>query len=65
MTKSSTKIAVGNQVIIPVGTRVRQFGATLARKTSNVVTIRAIEPTRNGKTRIYWKSMGYRTSTVL
>ena len=65
MTKSSTKIAIGNQVSIPVGTRVRQFGRILTRKTSNVVTIRAIEPARNGKTRIFWKSMGYRTSTVL
>jgi len=60
----TNKIAVGKQVTIPAGTKVTVNGASRKRQADSVVTVRAIEPTKNG-TRVIWKSHGYRAAAVL
>ena len=64
MTKSS-KITTGRQVTIPAGTRVTRNGVTTRRTSPSTVTIRAVEFTRSGNPKIYWKSNGLRASAVL
>ncbi len=59
------KSLVGRQVTIPAGTRVTRAGETSKRRASSTVTVRAVEQTRNGNTKIYWKSNGLRASAVL
>jgi hypothetical protein len=59
------KIRVGNQVTLPAGTRVTINGETTRRIRDTVVTVRDIEQTRTGNTKVIWKSMGYRASAVL
>lgn len=56
---------VGRTVAITPGTRVRVAGVPFVQKNHSTVTVRAQEKTRTGKTRIVWKSMGYRATTVL
>jgi Tfp pilus assembly major pilin PilA len=65
--KKTTKTTslVGRQLTITPGTRVTTTGQTVTRKQKSTVTVRAIETTRNGKTRIVWKSMGYRATAVI
>jgi hypothetical protein len=62
---SNKKIAVGRQVTIPAGTRVTRNGVTTKRVQDSVVTVRAVEFTRNGNPKIYWKSHGLSASAVL
>ena len=62
---AKTEIAVGRQVTIPAGTRVTIRGERATRTTDSTVTIRDIETTRAGNTKVYWKSNGYRASAVL
>jgi len=64
MAKTS-KIAVGRQVTIPAGTRVTRDGYTSSRTSPSTVTVRAVEFTRAGNPKIYWKSNGLRASAVL
>lgn len=59
------KLKVGAQVLIPAGTQVYTQGARTKRERDSIVTIRALEQTSYGNTRIVWKSHGYRASTVL
>ena len=59
------KILVGRQVTIPAGTRVTRDGQTATRSTPAIVTVRAVEYTRAGNPKIYWKSNGLRASAVL
>jgi hypothetical protein len=55
----------GRKVTIPAGTRVTRLGKTTKRERDSRVTIRSVEQTKNGKTKIYWKSHGYLASAVL
>lgn len=50
---------IGSKTTIKAGTRVTTQGRTTTRKTDSIVTVRAVESARNGKTRITWKSNGY------
>lgn len=56
---------VGRQVTIPEGTKVRVRGRTVTRRAESVVTVRAQEETRAGRTRITWKSHGYAASALI
>lgn len=59
------KIQVGRQVTIPAGTRVTRDGQTSSRLSESTVTVRAVEYTRSGNPKVYWKSNGLRASAVL
>jgi hypothetical protein len=61
----NNRISVGRQVTIPAGTRVTRAGITQTRQTPSIVTVRAMETTRAGNPKIYWKSNGLRASAVL
>lgn len=56
---------LGKRITIPAGSRVRVLGETIIRKTDSIVTIRDVEPARNGKVRVFWKSNGYKASTLI
>jgi hypothetical protein len=56
---------VGKTLKIKEGTKVSRLGRTTTRKVATVVTIRGQEPARGGKTRIFWKSNGYKASTLV
>ena len=56
---------VGKQVTIKAGTRVTYQGRIRARKNDSVVTVRASQPARNGKTKITWKSHGYAATALV
>jgi hypothetical protein len=56
---------IGKQITIPAGARVRVLGQTKIRKTESIVTIRDQEVARNGKIRVFWKSHGYKASTLI
>lgn len=60
------KIAIGKQVTIKPGSKVRRAGVTSTRKVASTVTVRKIENVKkSGKTRVYWKSHGVLASTTL
>ena len=63
--KQTANSYVGRTVAITPGTRVTTAGRTYTRKIGTNVTVRAQETTRTGKTRIVWKSHGYRATAVL
>lgn len=58
-------IRTGRKVTVPAGTRVTRQGETSKRSTDRLVTVRAVEQTKSGKTKIFWKSMGYLASAIL
>lgn len=58
-------IYAGRQITIPAGTIVKREGTASKRKTSSVVTVRKIEPARDGKTRVFWKSHGVLASALV
>lgn len=58
-------IRTGRKVTIPAGTRVTRQGETSKRSIDSLVTVRAVEQTKTGKTKIFWKSHGYLASAVL
>lgn len=58
-------IRTGRKVTIPAGTRVTRLGQTSKRTQDSQVTVRSVEQTKTGKTKIYWKSHGYLASAVL
>lgn len=62
---AKVKNYVGKAVQIKAGMKVSRLGRTTTRKADTVVTIRAQEPARNGKTRLIWKSNGYKASTLV
>lgn len=54
-----------NTYFIPAGTFVRRAGTLTKRTEGTVVTARRVEPARNGKTRVYWKSNGVIASALI
>ena len=63
--KAKTKQYVGEQMFVSAGTRYKRFGSE-KKALGRTVTIRSQEhDKRSGKTRVYWKSMGYRASTLV
>jgi|GEM_PF-2416730 len=62
---NTTVVTTGSKVTIPAGTRVSRRGQTVRRDLTTRVTVRKVEKTRAGRTKVYWKSNGYRASAVL
>lgn len=62
---SNSKIRVGRQITIPTGSRVTRAGETTKRTRPSTVTVRALETTRAGATKVYWKSNGLQAYTTL
>jgi sporulation protein YlmC with PRC-barrel domain len=62
---ASTNSLVGKKITLKAGTRVTSLGKTVARTAPTEVTVRAVETTRSGNTRIVWKSRGYRATAVI
>jgi hypothetical protein len=60
-----TTIYRGKTIIVPAGTFVRAQGKLSKRTNDAFVTVTRAEPARNGKTRVYWKSMGYPASALI
>ena len=58
-------VQVGSQFIVRAGKSVTTRGQTRRRKISTVVTVRSIEKNAQGRTRIVWKSMGYRATALV
>lgn len=56
---------VGRSLKIKAGTKVSRLGRTTTRAVDTIVTVRGQEPARNGKTRVFWKSNGYKASTLI
>lgn len=63
MTK--TFISTGQSLVVPVGKRIIRNGVPTRQQRQTVVTVRDTAPARDGKTRVYWKSNGYATSTLI
>lgn len=63
--KKTTSSYIGTTLTITPGTRVTTTGRTVTRKQKSTITVRGQETTRSGKTRIVWKSMGYRATAVI
>ncbi len=61
----ATNLKVGAQIVINAGKAVTTRGQTRKRKVSTVVTVRKIEKNAAGRTRIVWKSMGYRATALV
>lgn len=61
----ATTIKAGRKVTIPAGTRVTCLGQTSKRTQDSQVTVRSVEQTRAGKTKISWKSMGYKATAII
>lgn len=62
---SFTFTAVGTRATIPAGKQIIKNGTPARQTRPSEVTIVKAEPARRGKTRIYWKSMGYLNSTLV
>jgi len=65
MKNTTSNSYVGSTFTIPAGTRVNRNGLALTQQRTLNVTVRSQELTRNGKTRIYWKSLGLRAFVTL
>lgn len=55
----------GSSVFIPAGKQIIRNGTPSRQTRGSVVTIRNTAPARGGKTRVYWKSMGYTNSALV
>ncbi|TFG98656.1 hypothetical protein E4H12_05430 [Candidatus Thorarchaeota archaeon] len=62
---AKAKNYVGRSLKIKAGTKVSRLGRTATRDIDTVVRIRDQETTRAGKTRVFWKSNGYKASTLI
>ena len=61
----SKQLKVGGKFTVAKGTRIYTQGLQMSQQRTRDITIRALEATRDGKTRVVWKSMGHRTTTVV
>lgn len=60
-----TTIYAGKTIRLKAGTFVNRAGQLSKRQADSYITVRRAEPARNGKTRVYWKSMGYTVSALV
>ena len=51
-------LSVGSKIVIPAGTKVTRAGQTTKRSVNTQVTVRDIQTTKTGKTKVSWKSHG-------
>lgn len=56
---------VGQKVSFSAGKRIIKAGLPSRISRDTTVTIRKTEPARDGKTRVFWKSMGYTNSALV
>ena len=56
---------IGQQVTFKAGKQIIKNGVPARISRVTTVTIRKTEPARNGKTRVFWKSMGYVNSALV
>lgn len=56
---------VGKSLTLEAGTRVNRIDSTKRLTREATVTIIAQEAARNGKTRVFWKSNGFRGTNTL
>ena len=62
---TATSYFIGQNISIPAGKRITRNGIQTTQKRASSVTIRNLEKARSGKTRLVWKSLGYKTSTLV
>lgn len=55
---------VGKTLFVESGVRYNRFGQE-KKMIGREVTIRSEEPARNGKTRVFWKSQGYKANVLI
>jgi hypothetical protein len=55
----------GQLVAIPAGKQIVRNGTPTRQSRDTIVTVRATAPARNGKTRVFWKSNGYKASALV
>lgn len=60
-----TYVTQGQTLRIQAGKRVIRNGAPARQARDTIVTIRNTAPARRGKTRVFWKSMGYVASALV
>jgi hypothetical protein len=55
----------GQSLYIPAGKRVIRNGTPSRQTRPTTITVRATKPARDGKTRVFWKSNGYKASALV
>jgi hypothetical protein len=55
----------GSSLYVPAGKRIIRNGVPARQARSTIVTVRDTAPARNGKTRVFWKSNGYKASALV
>lgn len=55
----------GSSVFIPAGKQIIRNGTPARQQRGSTVTVRNTAPARGGKTRVFWKSMGYINSALV
>lgn len=58
-------VSTGDIITIPAGKRIIRAGAPAKQARTSTVTVRKTQEDRRGKTRVYWKSMGYLNSALV
>lgn len=58
-------ITVGSQVRIPRGTSILTQSGKTTKTTNSSVTVRRVQRTRAGNTKVFWKRNGYLVSAIL
>lgn len=61
----ATRITAGKKLTIRAGTKVQTNTGSERRTRDTNVTVRKVEKTATGKSRVFWKSNGYLVSTTL
>jgi hypothetical protein len=56
---------IGQQITFKAGKQIQKNGTPARISRDTTVTVRKTEPARNGKTRVFWKSMGYLNSALV
>jgi len=62
---TSPFVYVGGYVTIPAGKRIIRDGIPSTQQRTSTVTVRKTAADRRGKTRVFWKSMGYLNSALV
>lgn len=56
---------IGQQLTIPAGKQILKDGIPARQQRPSTITVRKTEAARYGKTRVFWKSMGYLNSALV
>lgn len=55
----------GQYLVIRAGKQIIRNGTPARQVRDSVVTVRKVAPASRGKTRVFWKSMGYTNSALV